>query len=191
MGDCRKKPDVRRTSHSRLWRRNIRYGSREAVPRHSRKGLTSARHTHSEAAWRLFRDHLPAIAARRAPRRKQNLREGSYLWASFDWGAIDWGRDAKGVRGHIRCLCESSDAAHTFVAGAKVKVRDAEVVEQGEWSAAAASAQPGQVLGVNDRGVVVQTGKGQVVLTKYAISNDLKVSSLASVVARTSTVIMG
>jgi methionyl-tRNA formyltransferase len=145
----------------------------------------------SQAAWQLFRDHLPAIAAGRAPRRKQNLREGSYIWASFDWGTIDWGRDAKGVRGHIRCLCESSDPARTFVGGAKVEVRDAEIAEAGEWSAAAATAQPGQVLGVLGRGIVVQTGNGQVVLTDYTISDDPKVFGLASLVAKAGPVIMG
>jgi methionyl-tRNA formyltransferase len=145
----------------------------------------------SEAAWRMLRDHLPAIAAGRAPRRKQNLREGSYIWASFDWGTIDWSRNAKGVRGHIRCLCESSDPAHTSAGGVKVEVRDAEIAEAAEWPAAGATAQPGQVLGVLGRGIVVQTGHGQVILTDYTLAEDSKALGVASLAAKAGPVIMG
>jgi methionyl-tRNA formyltransferase len=145
----------------------------------------------SEAAWQVFREHLPAIMAGSAPRQKQDLAKGSFVWASFDWSVIDWRRHAKGIRGHIRCLCEANDPVHTFAGGVKMAVRDAEVVEPEQWSAASRGAVPGRVLGVTGRGIVVQTGEGQVILTDYALEEGAKTSGLLALAPGTGPVILG
>ena len=115
----------------------------------------------------MFREHLPAIMAGTAPRRKQNLKEGSYLWASFDWSVIDWSRDAAGIRGHIRCFTGTTRPVHTTMGGVTLTVSDAEVADA--EAAGRGDAKPGEVLAVTGKGVLVQAGTGQVLLTDFAV----------------------
>jgi len=123
----------------------------------------------SEAAWAAFREHLPGIMAGNAPRRKQDLSQGSYLRSGFDWGLIQWSREAKAVRGQIRCFTNTPNPARTFLAGATLTVNDAEVVDPEDCCLAREGATPGEVVALTGKGPVVQTGSGQVVLTDFAV----------------------
>lgn len=123
----------------------------------------------SEAAWAMFREHLPAIMAGNAPRRKQNLSEGSYLRSGFDWSVIGWSREAPAIRGHIRCFTNTPKPVHTFVGDAMLTVNDAEVADVRPYGALRGSAVPGEVLAITGKGVLVQAGTGQVLLTDFAV----------------------
>ncbi len=145
---------------------------------HDDTGVTVGRKL-SEAAWEAFREHLPGIMAGNAPRRKQDLSQGSYLRAGFDWGLIQWSREAKAVRGQIRCFTSSPSPARTFLAGAILTVNDAEVVDPNDGALAREGATPGEVVALTGKGPVVQTGSGQVVLTGYAVDQSAAGSAIS------------
>jgi methionyl-tRNA formyltransferase len=135
---------------------------------HDDTGATVSRKL-SEAAWMLFREHLPAIVSGKAPRQKQDLSQGSYLRSGFDWNLIRWSREAQGIRGQIRCFTNSGSPAYTFVSGAKLTINDAEVAAAEERVAAHEEAVPGEVLAIIGKGPLVKTGDGQLVLTDFAL----------------------
>jgi len=144
----------------------------------------------SEAAWRMFQEHLPAIMAGNAPRRKQNLSEGSYLRSGFDWSLIDWSRDATAIRGHIRCFTSTPSPVHTFVGGATLTVNDAEVADVGLCGALRGSAMPGEVLAIRGKGILVQAGTGQVLLTDFAVEGS-RTEALTMLSAGSTPVLLG
>jgi methionyl-tRNA formyltransferase len=155
---------------------------------HDDTGATVARKL-SEAAWGVFREHLPGIAAGTAPRQKQDLSKGSYLRASFDWSTIQWSRDARGIRGHIRCFTNTDSPVHTFLGGAKLTISDAEVAGPDECRAKA-DAVPGELLAVTGKGLLVQTGEGQVILTNVKL-DDARPGALGALSAAGVPVILG
>lgn len=146
-------------------------------------GITVSRRL-SEAAWEIFRDNLPAIMDGTAPRQKQDLSKGSYLWAGRDWQAINWTRGAKGIRGQIRCFTNTGNNAYTFIAGRKIFVNDAQVAELDHWQKHVLSeaegikkvetdpcgmSMPGGIVAITGEGPLVQTGKGMLILTDFTI----------------------
>jgi methionyl-tRNA formyltransferase len=153
---------------------------------HEDTGATVSRRL-SEAAWGIFRDNLPAIAAGNAPRQKQDLSEGSYLWSGRDWARIKWERKAKGVRGQIRCFTDSGNPAYTLVGGVKVVINDAEIAHsEGKLSSILSKsladrkdAAPGEILAITGKGPLVQTGEGQLILTDLAVESGKQESLMA------------
>lgn len=141
-------------------------------------GVTVSRRL-SEAAWGIFRDNLPAIMAGTAPRHKQDLPQGSYLWSGRDWRLIRWSRKANGVRGQIRCFTNSGTPAYTFVGGVKVTINDAKVVGSEDYPVIKKDAIPGEVLAITGKGPLVQTGEGQLILTDFAAEIPEKFMALA------------
>lgn len=150
---------------------------------HDDTGATVSRRL-SEAAWEIFRDNLPAIMAGNAPRQKQNLSEGSYLWSGRDWRQINWKRKAKGVRGQIRCFTDTGQPAYTLVGGVKLTINDAEVANDDN------TGQPGELLAITGDGPLVQTGGGQLVLTDFTIERD-KAESLLAIAGAGVSIVMG
>jgi methionyl-tRNA formyltransferase len=144
----------------------------------------------SEAAWGIFRDNLPAIMAGDAPRQKQDLSKGSYLWAGRDWRLIKWSRKVQGVRGQIRCFTNSGNPAYTFVGGIKMSINDAEVADPEDLPVIRSESIPGEVLAITGRGPVVQTGEGQLILTDFAVA-DGKSGSLIALAGGSVPVILG
>ena len=137
-----------------------------------------------------FREHLPAIMAGTAPRRKQDLSKGSFLRSGFDWNLIDWSRDAKGIRGQIRCFTNTGSPAYTSIGGAKFTINDAELAAPDDLPSAKEDAVPGEVLAITDKGPLVQTGEGQIILTDFA-ADDAKLPNLALLSASALPLILG
>jgi methionyl-tRNA formyltransferase len=152
---------------------------------HDDTGATVSRRL-SEAAWGIFRDNLPAIAAGSAPRQKQDLSKTTYLWAGRDWRLIRWSRKAKGVRGQIRCFTGSGNPAYTLLGGVRITINDAEVAE---GYASSKDAVPGQVVAITGKGPLVQTGEGHLILTDFAAEGG-KVESLVALAGANVPVIL-
>jgi len=155
----------------------------------------------SEAAFQIFRDNLPAIMAGTAPRQKQDLSKGSYLWSGRNWHLINWSRGARGIRGQIRCFTDTANNAYTFVGGRKLTINDAQIFEQTfsknlvkrntkEDKNFKEAAVPGEVLAITGKGPLVQTGKGILILTDFAIEGE-KIDSLGTLVEGGMPVILG
>jgi len=150
---------------------------------HDDTGATVSRRL-SEVAWEVFRDNLPTIASGNAPRHKQDLSKGSYLWSGRDWRRIKWERKAKGVRGQIRCFTDSGQPAYTFMGGVKLTINNAEVANSEKKGA------PGEVLAITGEGLLVQTGEGQLILTDFDVE-DAKANRLSALTGGGVPVILG
>ena len=155
----------------------------------------------SEAAWEIFRDNLPAIMAGTVQRQKQDLSKGNYLWAGRDWHLIKWSRSARCIRGQIRCFTDTGNNAYTFVAGHKLTINDATSEASGrsgssqatnpdDWQKVKKDALPGEVLAITGNGLLVQTGKGFLILTDFAIEGE-KIDSLRALVESGMPVVLG
>jgi len=123
----------------------------------------------SEAAWEVFRDNLSAIMDGAVQRKKQDLSKGSYLWSRRDWRLINWSRGAKGIRGQIRCFTDTSANAYTSVAGRRLTINDAQVANPDDWQNVKKDAALGELLAVTGEGLLVQTGKGMLILTDFEV----------------------
>ena len=144
----------------------------------------------SEAALEIFREHLPAIMAGNAPRQKQDLSKGSYLWAGRNWNLIKWQRKAEGVRGQIRCFTGTSNPAYTYLGGLKLLVNDAVVADPGSYPMIKKNALPGEFLAMTSRGPLIQTGRRYVVLTDFSLEDE-KASIYMTLAAGNVPVIFG
>ncbi|HIE28594.1 TPA: hypothetical protein EYP66_15040 [Candidatus Poribacteria bacterium] len=144
----------------------------------------------SEAAWKIFRDNLPGIMAGTAPRQKQDLSKGSYLWSGRDWHRINWSRGAKGIRGQIRCFTDTNNNAYTFVAGRKLTINDAQIANPDDWQKLKKDAAQGEVIAITDKGLLVQTGKGLLILTDFAVEGE-KTDSLQALTEAGIPVLLG
>jgi len=156
---------------------------------HDDTGATVSRRL-SKAAWEVFRDNLPAIMKGNAKRQKQDLSSGSYLWSGRDWRLIKWERNARGVRGQIRCFTDSGNPAYTFVGGIKISINDAKVAHPEGHPTVKKDAVPGEVLAITGNGPMIQTGEDQVVLTDFALEGK-KADSLMALAGGSIPVILG
>ncbi len=150
----------------------------------------------SEAAFQIFSDNLPAIMAGTVQRQKQDLSKGNYLWAGRDWRLIKWSRGAKGIRGQIRCFTDTGNNAYTFVAGRKLTINDAQVANSDDWQKVKKDALPGEILAITGKGLVVQTGKGLLILIDYCSEETVlvegeKTDSLRALVEGGMPVVLG
>jgi len=144
----------------------------------------------SEAAYQIFREHLPTIMNGTAPRQKQDLSKGSYLWSGRDWHLINWSRGARGIRGQIRCFTDTGSNAHTFIAGGKLTINDALIANPDDWQRVKKDAVPGEIIAITGKGPLVQTGKGMLILTDFAI-DDEKTDSLRALIKCGMPVVLG
>jgi len=125
----------------------------------------------SEEGHRIFAQSLPLVREGKAPRTPQRLVEGvkSSYYSWKPWMArIAWEKPAAEVVLQVRCLTHPKSepswtgCAYTNLAGRKLNVWTARVVDGGRW--AAAQADPGEVLAVTGEGLLVKAGTGLVLL---------------------------
>jgi methionyl-tRNA formyltransferase len=75
---------------------------------------------------------LPALLAGNAPRRAQDLAEGSYFGGRGpDDGVIDWNRDATTIHNLVRAVAPPFPGAFTTVGGHRARVLRTRIVERG------------------------------------------------------------
>lgn len=145
----------------------IAEGSIEITPDDT--GATTSRKL-SEEGHRIFAENLPLIREGRAPRISQKEYgrihgvKRSYVSWKPTHACMDWGKSAKMLALHVRTLTVARGGstwvgpAYTSLAGLKVNVRAAQVLEDDRWQPRDAS--PGQVLGFGGGGLLVATGEG-------------------------------
>ncbi|MBC8229301.1 hypothetical protein H8E77_07135 [bacterium] len=144
----------------------------------------------SEAAYQIFREHLPTIMNGTAPRQRQDLSKGNYLWSGRDWHLINWSRGTRGIRGQIRCFTDTGSNAYTFIAGRKLTINDAQRANPDDWQKVKEDPMPGEILAITGKGPLVQTGNGVLILTDFAIEGE-KTDSLRALVEGGMPVVLG
>jgi methionyl-tRNA formyltransferase len=134
-------------------------------------GFTTGRKL-SEEGQRIFAEALPLIREGEAPRIPQDQIEGiepSYYSWKPHFARIQWERSAQEIVLHVRALNHPKElpswtgCAYTHIAGRRVSVWEAKVVDGGRW--AQKEADPGEILALTGEGLLVKTGQGVLLLT--------------------------
>lgn len=149
-------------------------------------GFTSGRKL-SEEGHRIFAEALPLIREGKAPRIPQDRIEGVepsyYSWRPH-FARVDWGRPAEEIARHVRTfnhpkeLSSWTGCAYTHVAGRRISVWEAGVVDGGRW--ARQQADPGEVLALTGEGLLVRAGQGDLLVTDANLDGAVE-QGLASV----------
>jgi methionyl-tRNA formyltransferase len=126
----------------------------------------------SQVGHRLLAEALPLIREGRAPRTPQRqivgVKSSYFSWKPW-MARIVWERPSAEVVRQIRCLVHPKDqpswtgCAYTHLAGQRLSVWEAKVVEGARWERG--PAEPGEVVAVTGEGLLVRAGQGQVLLT--------------------------
>ncbi|HUY18195.1 MAG TPA: formyltransferase [Candidatus Binataceae bacterium] len=116
----------------------------------------------------LIGEFHPLIVAGRAPRRPQDLAQGSYYGRRGpDDGRIEWRWPARRIVNLVRAVTHPYPGACCFVAGRKLLIWQAGVgAESGKRG------EPGAVLGVGAGGVEVAAGDGMVLLKRVQLEGE-------------------
>lgn len=127
-------------------------------------------------------ESLDLVKAGTAPRIDQNLEEGSYeSWFGKEQAKLDWSKPADEVYNVIRAA-NPQPGAWAEYNGQPVKMFDSSRVD--------ASGQPGEVVAVDDDGIVIATGDGgvrvrrvrgnagKVLAAEYVTDSGLKVGDI-------------
>ena len=104
---------------------------------------------------------LDLLGQGKAPRRPQEDREATYApLLKKEHEVLDWGRSALEVVNHIRGM-NPWPGAHTTLHGKVLKIWRAHQIEHGTDNGG-----KGKVVAVENQGIIVQTGLGQVIVTE-------------------------
>ena len=120
------------------------------------------------AAAALMRETYPLLCAGTAPRRPQDLSQGSYFGGRRPAdGAIDWARSARQIYNLVRAVTHPYPGAFTTWRGHQLLIWQAHA-EAGDNGGAAA---PGTVVAI-DRGLLVQTASGRVRAVRVQLAGE-------------------
>jgi methionyl-tRNA formyltransferase len=118
------------------------------------------------AAAAMLREAYPLLCAGAAPRRPMDLAAGSYCGGRGPQdGRLEWTRPARALYDLVRAVTHPYPGAFGHWRGAPLLVWWAQV-DEGD------GAVPGTVVGVDERGVLVQTGAGRLRLTRVQAADD-------------------
>jgi UDP-4-amino-4-deoxy-L-arabinose formyltransferase/UDP-glucuronic acid dehydrogenase (UDP-4-keto-hexauronic acid decarboxylating) len=116
----------------------------------------------------LIREFHPLIVAGRAPRRPQDVTQGSYYGRRKPAdGRIDWRWPARRIVNLVRAVTHPYPGAFCFIAGRKLLIWQAGIgAESGN------RAEAGVVLGTSEGGVEVAAGEGVVLLKRVQLERE-------------------
>lgn len=116
----------------------------------------------ARSALELFRETFPLIKAGVAPRIPQDPHQATYYGGRRpEDGKIDWRKSALSLYNLIRALTFPYPGAFTFYRGRKLYVWGSRLTSEGRDG----GGPPGAILGIQDGGVLIATGKGTLLLT--------------------------
>lgn len=129
----------------------------------------------------LIRRFHPLIAQGVAPRRAQDLRQGSYFGRRRpEDGQIDWRWPARRIFNLVRAVTHPYPGAFGFFGGRKVYVWEARIATESGVRGA-----PGEVIAVHDGGAVeVAAGEGSVMLRRIQFEGGAEASAQAALATR-------
>ena len=141
----------------------------------------------------LIRQYHPLIASGTAPRRAQNLAQGSYFGRRRpDDGRIDWQWPARRIFNLVRAVTHPYPGAFGFIDGRKVFVWSAKIASE-----SGVCGDPGAIVAVHADGAIeVAAGEGSLILSSLQIEHGAEgiprailgtVVELGGTVARTAT----
>lgn len=109
----------------------------------------------------MLRAHLPALLDGTVRRRPQDPQAGDLLPKRVpEMGAIDWGTSARAVHDWVRAMTAPYPGAFATIEGTRVMVWRTRTPRAGE-----PAGDPGRILGLEEDGVRVGTGRDSIVIT--------------------------
>ncbi len=141
----------------------------------------------AQAGAEMLLEHLPALLAGTAPRRRQDHSRADLLpKRTPEMGVTDWGRTARQVHDWIRALTHPYPGAFARLKGRKLSLWESRMPGGGQepWSppAPAGTARrqaPGTLLGLAGEDLAVQTGDGVILLTRVQQEHEAEESAAA------------
>ncbi len=116
----------------------------------------------------LIREFHPLIVAGRAPRRPQDLTQGSYYGRRGpEDGRIDWRWPARRIVNLVRAVTHPYPGAFCFIAGRKLLIWQAGIGAESDSRGVA-----GAVLATGEGGVEVAAGEGVVLLKRVQLEGE-------------------
>jgi methionyl-tRNA formyltransferase len=121
----------------------------------------------------LIRQYHPLIAAGQAPRRAQDLQQGSYFGRRRpEDGRIDWQWPARRIFNLVRAVTHPYPGAFGFLNGRKVYVWTAKIAAE-----SGTRGTTGEIVSEHDDGAIeVAAGAGSVILSRVQIEGGAETS---------------
>lgn len=124
----------------------------------------------TEVGYELFVETWPLIESGKAPRIPQDDAQAIYSVAPRrEHARIAWGDPAERICNVVRAFTRPGKGAWARVAGKRLYVWRARVLDE---ALPADGKAPGEVVAVTGTGVVVQTGRGQVILSDTEVGRE-------------------
>ena len=120
-------------------------------------------HRLTEEAAGMFNNNWPLIKKGVAPRQKQDESIASNF--NFDWSIseINWQKGAIEIFNLVRSITKPYDGAWTILGKHKIHVWKSEIVNNSK------SLEPGTIISIDGKGLCVQCGRGQLIITDLSI----------------------
>ncbi len=123
----------------------------------------------TELGIELWKETWPLIASGKAPRIPQDDSQATYSVAPRRSHArIQWTDPAWRIHNMVRAFTRPGKGAWARVAGKRLYVWKSQVLEE----PLARSGKPGEILSITGRGVIVQTGEGQILLRDTQVTQE-------------------
>ncbi len=119
----------------------------------------------------MLRKNLPLIKESKAPRKRQNKEEATYLpRRKPEDGKIDWKKSNTEIYNLIRAITKPYPGAFTFYNNKKIFIWESEI-------AAGSGEKSGVIAKILDRkGIVVGTGRGNLLIKKAQFEDGIEMS---------------
>jgi|TARA_B100000315_G_C14569791_1_gene584881 methionyl-tRNA formyltransferase len=122
---------------------------------------------------KMLNEIIPLLIEDRVPRKPQNHRFATYLSQRRpEDGVIDWSISSFALYNLIRGLTMPFPGAFTFFQGRKLYVWSAKVDSYVDLEDA-----PGFVIGIEEDGILVSTGKGAILLTSVQFEGETEIGN--------------
>lgn len=149
--------------------------AQEALPIHYEDTAATLGARADAVAARLLVDNLPALAAGKAPRTKQDAaRATEWPRRRPEDGRIDWAQTSRQLYNFVRALAHPYPGAFTSCRGRRLFVWSC------RESADSRRGAPGEVLDVLPHGVLVAVAEGTVLLTRLQWQDEAEADAAAS-----------
>jgi len=131
----------------------------------------------SKIGTKLFKKYFPQILEGKAPRYPQKEEDATYHAAGYPHQRIiDWNKKSENIDRFIRALTfPGFETARTFFNDLEINIL--QPVELLSNSNGDAHYNPGTILEVMDRGIIVKTGDGSVLLQKIQINKSIPIDA--------------
>jgi len=141
-------------------------------------------------AAKLVRENLDLIKEGKAPRIQQEEEKATYVrqWKPED-GLIDWNKSSWEIHNLIRAATRPYSGAFTFLNKKKILIWASQLTDTQKFDNK--KLLPGEILALNGKGLLVNTGDGKIVITEMEFAEGGEVFDYLKKLTFLSRIILG